>query len=177
MNLVWRMQIWRNLLECKPMLRLMPMELHYHKSSKMESSTRLHSCQNQCYQQNETMMPMTGRLWESLNHYNTGDIGYRGQKGQLKLSRTINISYQASIILQHLANAICDGWRALRGSIAFITILLGQRIQLRTSLAEEEIITRRMKRNRNLTHFLRTKCSQLNNWKYQQWNSVWTERR
>src|SRR5258706_8763804 len=109
MNLVWRMQTWINHLECKPMLRLMPMELHYHKSSRMENSTQWHLCQNQCYQRNETMMPMTGRLWESLNHYNTGDIGYKGQKSQLRLSRTIKISFQVSIILQHRANVICDG--------------------------------------------------------------------
>src|SRR5258706_2702910 len=177
MSLVWHMQTWINPSECKPMLRLMPMELHYHKSSKMESFTRWHLCQSRCNEQNETMMPMTERLWESLIHYNTGDIGYRGQRSQLRLSRTIKTSYQASIILQHLANVIWDGWRALRGSIAFITIHLGQRIQWRTSLAEEEIITRRMKRNRSLTRFLRTKCSQLNNWKYQQWNLVWTEKR
>src|SRR5258706_8418722 len=177
MNLVWHMQTWINLLECKPMLRHTPMELHYHKSRKMENSTRWHSCQNQCYQQSETMMPMTGRLWESLNHYNTGDIGYKGQKSQLRLSWTIKISFQASIILQHQANNICDGWRALRDLIVYTTIPLGQRTQLQTSLAEEGIITREMRRNQNSTHSLRTKCSQLNNWKYRQWNLVWTGRR
>src|SRR5258706_1409649 len=129
MNLVWRMQTWINHLECKPMLRLTPMELHYHKSSKMGNSTQWHSCQNQCYRRNETMMPMTGRLWESLNHYNIGDIGYKGQKSQLRLSRIIKISFQVSIILQHQANVICDGWRVLRDSIVFTTIPLEQRIQ------------------------------------------------
>src|SRR5258706_9356495 len=177
MNLVWCMQTWIRPLECKLMLRLTLMELHYHKNSRMESSTRWHLCQNQCYQRNETMMPMTERLWESLNHYNTGDIGYKGQKSQLRLLRTIKISFRASIILQHLANDICDGWKALRDLIVCTTIPLEQRTQLRISLAEEEIITRRMRKNRNLTHFLRTKCSQLNNWKYQRWNSVWTRRR
>src|SRR5258706_12487911 len=149
-----------------------PMGLHYHKSSRMGNSTWWHLCQNQCYQRNETMMPMTGRLWESLNHYNTGDIGYRGQKSQLRLSRIIKISFQASIILQHQANVICDGWKALRDLIVFTTILLEQRIQWRTSLAGEQIITRKMRRNRNSTHSLRTKCSLLNNWKSRQWTSV-----
>src|SRR5258706_2761338 len=172
MSLVWRMQTWIRPLECKPMHQLMPMELHYHKSSKMENFTRLHLCQNQCYQRNEIMMPMTEKLWESLNHYNTGDIGYRGQKGQLKLSRTIKTSFLVLTILQHQANDICDGWRALRGSIAYTTIPREQRTPSRTSLAEEGIITRKVRRNRNSTHFLMTKCSQLNNWKYQQWNSV-----
>src|SRR5258706_9660030 len=177
MNLVWRMQTWIRPLECKLMHRLMPMELHYHKSSKMENFTRSHLCRNQCYRQNEIMMPMTGRLWELLNHYNTGDIGYRGPKSQLKSLRTIRISFRASIILQHQANVIYDGWRALRDLIVFTTILLEQRIQWRTSLVEERIITRRMRRNQNSTHSLRTKCSQLNNWKYRQWNLVWIGRR
>src|SRR5258706_10377012 len=172
MNLVWRMQIWINLLECKPMLRLMPMELHYRKSNRMESFIWWHSCQNQCYQWNETMMHMTGRLWGLLNHYNTGDIGYKEQKDQSRLSRTIKISFQASIILQHLANIICNGWRALRDLIVCTTIPREQRTRLRTFLAEEEIITRKMRRNRNSTHFLRIKCSPLNNWKSQQWISV-----
>src|SRR5258706_14983025 len=177
MNLVWRMQIWINPSECKPMLQLTPMELHYHESSKMESFTLWHSCQSQCYQQNEIMMPMTGRLWELLNHYNTGDIGYREPKSQSRSLRIIRISYQASIILPHLANVICDGWRVLRDLIVFTIIPLEQRTQLQTSLAEEEIITQKMRRNQSSTHSLRTKCSQLNNWKYQQWNSVWTGRR
>src|SRR5258706_13047804 len=172
MNLVWRMQIWINPLECKPMLQLTPMELHYHKSSKMENSTRWHSCQNQCYQLNETMMPMTGRLWESLNHYNIGDIGYREQKSQLRLSRTIRISFQASITLQHQANVICDGWRALKDLIAFTTIHLEQRTQWRTSLAEERIIIQKMRRNQNSTRSLGTGDSQSNSWKSRPWISV-----
>src|SRR5258706_11239803 len=98
------MRIWTNLLECRPMLRLMPMELHYHKSSRMESFTQWHLCQSQCYQRNETMMLTTGRHWGSLNHCNIGDIGYKGPKSQLRLSRIIKISCQALIILQHLAN-------------------------------------------------------------------------
>src|SRR5258706_815319 len=154
------------------MLRLTLMGLLYHKSNKMENFTQWHSCQSQCYQQNEIMMPMTGRLWGSLSHYNTGDIGYREPKNQLRSLRTIRISYQASIIPQHLANDICDGWRVLRDLTVYITIPLEQRTWLRTSLAEEEIITRKVKRNRNSTHSLRTKCSQLNNWKSQQWISV-----
>src|SRR5258706_7868213 len=106
MNLVWRMQIWINPLECKPMLRLTLMGLHYHKSSKMESFTPWHSCQSRCYQRNEIMMPMTERLWESLNHYNIGDIGYKESKSQSRSLRTIRISYQASITPQHRANVI-----------------------------------------------------------------------
>src|SRR5258706_4424126 len=112
MNLVWRMQTWIRPSECKPMHQLTLMELHYHKSSKMESSTQWHLCQNQCYRQNEIMMPMTGRLWESLNHYNTGDIGYKGPKSQLRSLPIIKISCQVSTILQHLANDTCGGWRA-----------------------------------------------------------------
>src|SRR5258706_16300626 len=106
------MQTWINPLGCKLMLRPMHMGLLCHKSNKMGNFTQWHLCQNQCYRQNKIMMPMTGRLWESLNHYNTGDIGYRGPKSQSRSLRTIRISYQASIILQHLANAICDGWKA-----------------------------------------------------------------
>src|SRR5258706_12818523 len=103
------MQTWINPLECKLMLQLTLMGLHYHKSSKMESFTLWHSCQNRCYQRSEIMMPMIGRLWESLNHYNIGDIGYKEPKNQSKSLRTIRIFYQASIILLHLANNICDG--------------------------------------------------------------------
>src|SRR5258706_4240921 len=172
MNHVWRMQTWIRPLECKPMHRLTLMGLHYHKSNKMENFTRLHLCQNQCYQQNEIMMPMTERLWESLNHYNTGDIGYKGPKSQLKSLRTIRISYQVSITLQHLANAIYDGWRALRDLTVFTTIPLEQRTRLRTSLAGGRIITQKVRRNRNSTHSLKTKCFLLNNWKSQQWTSV-----
>src|SRR5258706_10781856 len=87
-----------------------------------------HLCQSQCYLQNETMTPMIGRHWASLNHYNIGDTGYKGPKSQLRLLQTIRISCQASIILQHLANDICDGWRALRDSIVFTTIHLEPRI-------------------------------------------------
>src|SRR5258706_5000173 len=177
MNLVWHMQTWISPLECKPMLRLTPMELHCHKNNQMEGSTQLHLCQNQCYRRNETMMPMIERLWESLNPYNTGDIGYKGPKSQLRSLPIIKISCQVSTILQHLANDICDGWRALRDLIVYTTIPRGQRIRWRTSLVGEEIITRKMRKNRNSTHSLRTKYSQLNNWKYQQWNSVWTKRR
>src|SRR5258706_4915982 len=166
------MQTWINPSECKRMLRPMHMGLLYHKSNKMGNFTWWHSCQSQCYQQNEIMTPMTGRLWESLNHYNTGDIGYKEQKSQLKSSRTIKISFQVSIILQHRANIICDGWRALRDSIVFTTIPLEQRTQWQTSLAGERIITRKVRRNRNSTHSLRTKCSLLNNWKSRQWISV-----
>src|SRR5258706_15603895 len=118
------------------------------------------------------MMLMTGRLWASLNHYNTGDIGYKGQRSQLRLSRTIKISFRALITLQHQANVICDGWRALRDSIVFTTIPLEQRTQWWTSLVEERIIIQKVRINQNSTHSLRTKCSQSNNWKSQQWTSV-----
>src|SRR5258706_10311300 len=127
------MQTWINPLECKPMLRPTLMVLHYHKSSKMEDSIRWHSCQNQCYQRNETMMHMTERLWESLNHCSIGGIGYKEPKNQLRSLRIIKISFQASIILQHLVNDICDGWRVLRDLIVFTTILLEQRTRWRTS--------------------------------------------
>ncbi|SRR5258706_6446270 len=170
MNLVWHMQTWINPLECKRMPQLMHMGLHCHKSSKMESFTLWHLCQNQCYQQNEIMMHMTGRHLGSLSHYNIGDIGYKGPKSQLRLLWTIRISYQALIILRHLANDICDGWRALRDSIAFTTIPLEPKTQLRTSLVEEAIIILKMRRNQSLTHSQRTKCSQLSNWKSRQWN-------
>src|SRR5258706_1823906 len=122
------MQTWINPLECKWTLWLTLMGLHCHKSSKMESITQWHLCQSQCYLQNETMTPMIGRHWASLNHYNIGDTGYKGPKSQLRLLQTIRISCQASIILQHLANDICDGWRALRDSIVFTTIHLEPRI-------------------------------------------------
>src|SRR5258706_983046 len=112
MNLVWLMQTWINPLECKQMLWLMHMGLRYHKNNRMESSIQWHLCQNQCYQQNGTMMHMTERHLGSLNHYNIGDIGYKGPKSQLRLLQTIRTSYQALIILQHLANDICDGWKA-----------------------------------------------------------------
>src|SRR5258706_634393 len=151
------MQIWINPLECKWTLRLMLMEQHYRKSNKMGSFTPWHLCQNQCYQWNEIMMHMTGRHLGSLNHCNIGDIGYKGPKSQLRLLRTIRISYQASIILQRLANGICDGWRALRDLTAFITIHWGQRTQWRTSLAGEKIIILRKRRNQSLTHSLRIK--------------------
>src|SRR5258706_7304676 len=172
MNLVWHMQTWINPLECKPMLQLTPMERHYHRNNKMESFTQWHLCQNRCYQQSETMMPMTERLWGSLSHYNTGDIGYKEPKSQLRSLQIIRISYRVSIILQHRANAICDGWRALRDSIVFTTIPLEQRTQWQTSLAGERIITRKVRRNQNSTHSLKTRCSPLNNWKSQQSTSV-----
>src|SRR5258706_2485073 len=157
------MRIWTNPLECKPMLRHTPMGQHCHKNSRTESFTRWRLCQSQCYQQNEIMMPMTGRLWGSLNLYNTGDIGYREPKNQLRSLQIIRISSRVSTILQHRANVICDGWRALRDSIVFTTIPLEKRIQWQTSLAEGRIITRKAKRNRNSTHSLRTGCSLLNN--------------
>src|SRR5258706_7889345 len=112
MSRVWHMQTWIRPLECKLMHQLTHMELRYHKSNRMENSTRWHLCQNQCYRQNEIMMPTTGRPWESLNHYNTGDIGYKEPKSQLKSLPIIKISCQVSTILQHLANDIYGGWRA-----------------------------------------------------------------
>src|SRR5258706_11490123 len=171
------MQTWINPSECKRMLQPMHMGLLYHKSNRMGNFTWWHSCQSQCYQRNEIMMPMTERPWGSLNHYNTGDIGCKELKSQLRSLRIIRISYQASIILQHLANVICDGWRALRDLIVCTTIPRGQRTQWQTSLVGERIIIQKMRRNQNSTHSLKTKCSQLNNWKYRQWNLVWTRRR
>src|SRR5258706_6950784 len=171
------MRTWTNPLECKRMLRLMHMGQHYHRNNRMESFIQLHSCQNQCYQQSGTMMHTTERHLGSLNHYNTGDIGYKGQKDQSRLSLIIKTSYQASIILQHLANVICDGWRALRDLIVFTTIHWEPKTRWQTSLVEGEIITQKMRRNQNSTHSLKTKCSQLNNWKSQQWNLDWTRMR
>ena len=78
------------------------------KSNQMENITLWYSCPNWCYLQKGIMMHVTGRHWESLNHCNIGDIGFKEPGNLSKSLQTIRIYYQDLTILHHLANGICN---------------------------------------------------------------------